>query len=66
MKIRVKSKNIDTALRQLKRRLKEDNRLVIFKEKQEYVKPSQKRKKMQQSAKLKEQRRQNVLPNQRS
>ena len=66
MKIRVKSKNIDTALRQLKRRLKEDNRLVIFKEKQEYVKPSLKRKKMQQSAKLREQRRQNVLPNQRS
>jgi ribosomal protein S21 len=59
MKIKVKSENIEIALRQLKRKLKEDNRLVLFKEKKEYIKPSQKRKKMQQSAKIREQRRQN-------
>ena len=66
MQIKVRGKNIEGALRTLKKKLKEDNRLILYKERQEYSKPSEKRKKMQQSAKLREQRRQNVLTNKRS
>lgn len=52
--VEVKNNDIDSALRLFKRKMKEFQILEIYKEKQEYVKPSEKRKRAKRAAILKE------------
>lgn len=56
MKVAVRNNNVDSALRVLKRKTKEC--LVDLREKEYYEKPSAKRNKAKQAAKVREQKRQ--------
>jgi ribosomal protein S21 len=56
MRVAVRNNNITSALRILKRSTKED--LAELKEKQHYTKPSAKRNKAKQAARIREQKRQ--------
>jgi len=56
MKVTVRNNNVTSALRILKRNTKED--LAELKEKQHYTKPSAKRNKAKQAARIREQKRQ--------
>ncbi len=56
MKIKVRNNNINTALRMLKRKTKED--LALLKDREYFEKPSEIRNKAKQAAKLKKKRRQ--------
>ena len=56
MKIKVRNNNINTALRMLKRKTKED--LALLKDREYFEKPSEIRNQAKQAAKLREKRRQ--------
>ena len=56
MKIKVRNNNINTALRMLKRKTKED--LALLKDREYFEKPSERRNQAKQAAKLREKRRQ--------
>ena len=56
LKIKVRNNNVNTALRMLKRKTKED--LALLKEREYFEKPSESRNKAKQAAKLREKRRQ--------
>jgi len=56
MRVTVRNNNVTSALRILKRNTKED--LAELKEKQHYTKPSAKRNKAKQAARIREQKRQ--------
>lgn len=56
MRVAVRNNNVTSALRILKRSTKED--LAELKEKQHYTKPSAKRNKAKQAARIREQKRQ--------
>ena len=56
MKIKVRNNNINTALRMLKRKTKED--LALLKDREYFEKPSEIRNQAKQGAKLREKRRQ--------
>ena len=56
MRVAVRNNNVTSALRILKRNTKED--LAELKEKQHYIKPSAKRNKAKQAARIREQKRQ--------
>ena len=56
MRVAVRNNNVTSALRILKRNTKED--LAELKEKQHYTKPSAKRNKAKQAARIREQKRQ--------
>ena len=56
MKIKVRNNNINTALRMLKRKTKED--LALQKDREYFEKPSEIRNQAKQAAKLREKRRQ--------
>lgn len=56
MKVTVRNNNVTSALRILKRNTKED--LAELKEKQHYTKPSARRNKAKQAARIREQKRQ--------
>ena len=53
-KVIVHKNDIDSALRLFKKKIKEFGILEIYKEKQEYIKPSEKRKKAKQAAVVKQ------------
>lgn len=52
--VEVKNNDIDSALRLFKRKMKEFQILELYKEKQEYVKPSEKRKRAKRAAIVKQ------------
>jgi ribosomal protein S21 len=52
--VEVKNNDVDSALRLFKRKMKEFQILELYKEKQEYVKPSEKRKRSKRAAILKQ------------
>jgi ribosomal protein S21 len=52
--VEVKNNDVDSALRLFKRKMKEFQILELYKEKQEYVKPSEKRKRAKRAAILKQ------------
>jgi len=54
----VRNGKVDQALRKFKRRIADDNKLFVFKEKEFFEKPSQKRKRKKQSAVVRERKRQ--------
>lgn len=56
MKIKVRNNNINTALRMLKKKTKED--LALLKDREYFEKPSETRNRAKQAAKLREKRRQ--------
>tara|TARA_Y100000114_G_scaffold150301_1_gene165662 strand:- start:142 stop:345 length:204 start_codon:yes stop_codon:yes gene_type:complete len=56
LKIKVRNNNINTALRMLKRKTKED--LALLKDREYFEKPSEIRNQAKQAAKLREKRRQ--------
>ena len=56
IRITVRNKNVDSALRILKRKTKES--LIDLRSKEHYEKPSEKRHRMKQAAKLREHKRQ--------
>ena len=56
MKIKVRNNNVNTALRMLKRKTKED--LALLKDREYFEKPSEIRNRAKQAAKLREERRQ--------
>ena len=56
MKIKVRNNNINTALRMLKRKTKED--LALLKDREYFEKPSEIRNQAKQAARLREKRRQ--------
>ena len=56
MKIKVRNNNVNTALRMLKRKTKED--LALLKDREYFEKPSELRNQAKQAAKLREKRRQ--------
>ena len=56
MKIKVRNNNVNTALRMLKRKTKED--LALLKDREYFEKPSEIRNQAKQAAKLREKRRQ--------
>ena len=56
MRVAVRNNNVTSALRIMKRNTKED--LAELKEKQHYTKPSAKRNKAKQAARIREQKRQ--------
>ena len=53
-KVIVHKNDIDSALRLFKKKIKEFEILEIYKEKQEYIKPSEKRKKAKRAAVVKQ------------
>ena len=58
MSVIVRNGNVDKALRLLKRRITDDNKLFTFKEKEFFEKPSEKRKRKKASAIVRERKRQ--------
>ena len=58
MTIRVRNNNVEQALRILRRKLNEDNKLFIYKEKQYHEKKTTKKQKAKASAKARERKRQ--------
>lgn len=52
--VEVKNNDIDSALRLFKRKMKEFQILELYKEKQEYTKPSEKRKRAKRAAIVKQ------------
>ena len=65
MRIDVRNGKVDQALRKFKRRIADDNKLFVFKEKEFFEKPSQKRKRKKQSAVVRERKRQEKFLKQR-
>ena len=63
MKIKVRNNNINTALRMLKRKTKED--LALLKDREYFEKPSETRNQAKQAAKLREKRRQERQKNEK-
>ena len=61
MKIKVRNNNVNTALRMLKRKTKED--LALLKDREYFEKPSEIRNQAKQAAKLREKRRQEKQKN---
>lgn len=60
MKIRVRNDNIEGALKIMKRKLKESDKLLQVREREQYEKPSTRRNKKKAAAKLREKRRQQL------
>jgi ribosomal protein S21 len=61
LKIKVRNNNVNTALRMLKRKTKED--LALLKDREYFEKPSEIRNQAKQAAKLREKRRQEKQKN---
>ena len=58
MTVFVRNGNVDQALRKLKRKIVDSNKLIDYKEKEFFEKPSQKRKRKKASAIVRERKRQ--------
>ena len=58
MKIDVRNGKVDQALRNLKRKIMDDNRLFEYREREYYEKPAQKRKSKKKAAIMREKKRQ--------
>lgn len=58
MRVKVRNNNVESALRILKRRIKENNLITRLKEIERYEKPSSRRNRSKSAAKLREKRRQ--------
>ncbi len=60
MKVRVRNDNVEGALKIMKRKLKESDKLLQVREREHYEKPSTRRNKKKAAAKLREKRRQQL------
>lgn len=56
LEVFVKNNNVDHALRKLKKKIVEDGILIELKERQFYVKPSEKRRKAKQASRARQQK----------
>lgn len=56
LEVFVKNNNVEKALRKLKKKVTDDGILLEYKERQHYVKPSEKRKKAKASSKARQQK----------
>jgi len=60
LKVRVRNDNVEGALKIMKRKLKESDKLLQVREREHYEKPSTRRNKKKAAAKLREKRRQQL------